>query len=229
MSKALKLESQPPLRPRGILVQGALVLVVAAGLALGHVFLIEPYLHGQRAALERSPTFADMGTPFIWPGIDRPKIVPAGQSQLRAEDQVIGVAVNGKARAYLVSAFGGPQRHVVNDVLAGQPVSVTHCDISQCTRVFTASSGEVLGISCGGWHQGGLLLFAHGAIFLQGSGGSLDPEHPAIPLAELPHLVTTWGQWKSLHPNTDIYEGEPPARAMPPIPPASVKGPSRGS
>src|SRR5438132_3563971 len=119
--------SRPRLHARVILAASALAVILATALSFGLDFVIEPSKREETVA-DRS-AFAGT-TPFMWPGIDHPKILPAAEAHLQDQDQVIGVEVEGEARAYLVSAFSGLQGHVVNDVLAGQPVSVTHSDMS---------------------------------------------------------------------------------------------------
>src|SRR5262249_40673622 len=72
---------------------------------------------------------------FNAPGIDRPPIVAAGDAGLNDNEEVIGVDVRGKARAYRLSALLDRQHHVVNDLIDGVPVTVTYCDLSNCLRV----------------------------------------------------------------------------------------------
>ncbi|NKB66031.1 MAG: DUF3179 domain-containing protein [Candidatus Latescibacteria bacterium] len=58
------------------------------------------------------------------PAIDRPRFTSADQAAfLRDTDQVVGVYRNGQAKAYPVQFLNG--REVVNDSLAGGPITVT--------------------------------------------------------------------------------------------------------
>jgi Protein of unknown function (DUF3179) len=213
--------SRARLSARVILAASACAVVLAAVLSFGLDSVIQS--SKQTAATEADRAFAN-STPFIWPGIDHPKTLPAEKAHVQDQDQVIGVEVDGKARAYLISAFSGIQHHVVNDVLGGQAVSVTHCDITHCTKVFSdPGSQEVLSIACGGRRGDSLLLLARGGFFVQDSGTSLVPGGPAFPFPELPFVVTTWGQWKQAHPNTDVYESAPPSSGNAAMPPAAAK------
>jgi hypothetical protein len=153
---------------------------------------------------------AIMASPFITPGIRNPHIDAADKAPLHDSDGVIGIVVDGKARAYLVSAFAGFQHHVVNDVLLGQPISVTHCDLRNCTRVFTGTKGDhPLELSCAGRsREGGLVLIAPGGMFDQETGDSVNPGAPALPYPQFAFVLTTWAEWKRAHPNTDVYVGE---------------------
>jgi hypothetical protein len=153
--------------------------------------------------------FFESATPFLWPGILRPHTYGADKAPLGDGDQVIGVMAGGKARAYLVASFAGQERHVVNDLVAGRPVTVTHCDLSNCTRVFTGSRrGEVLDIACGGTYKGSLLLATPAGICLQDDAVA-NPGMPAVPYEQLPFTLTTWGEWKHQHADTDAYVGGP--------------------
>lgn len=56
---------------------------------------------------------------------DDPKTVPAAEARfLRDDDEVYGIVVAERARAYAVRMLS--YHHVVNDVMAGTPVAVTY-------------------------------------------------------------------------------------------------------
>ena len=57
--------------------------------------------------------------------IDRPTFVSAeeGDIQLRPDEPVIGLTINGESRAY--STFQLSRHEIVNDVVGGRPVAVT--------------------------------------------------------------------------------------------------------
>jgi len=56
---------------------------------------------------------------------DEPRCVPATEARfLRDDDEVYGIVVTGKARAYAIAMLA--YHHVVNDVMAGTPVAVTY-------------------------------------------------------------------------------------------------------
>src|SRR4051812_11606994 len=74
---------------------------------------------------------------FHLDGIVRPPIVEAGASDLRPDEEVIGVEVDGRPRAYRLSAFRDPAHHVVNDLIDGVPLTVSYCDLNDCVRTYT--------------------------------------------------------------------------------------------
>jgi hypothetical protein len=145
-----------------------------------------------------------------WPGIRLPPARTAEEAWFPDEAEVLGVCTGGQARAYLVSAMsGGPEKHVVNDVLGGRPVSVTYCDRTRCARVFTSDDAAgPLDLDAGGWVHGGLALQIAGIEYAQTTGERLAPEGgPGLPYPALPFERTTWGAWRSAHPDTDLFAG----------------------
>jgi hypothetical protein len=184
------------------------VFAIALGFAVGVVFLAQPYLRTHSSArVQASPGLAG-ATPFFSPGIDRPPAVPAGQVELDEGEEVIGVTVAGKARAYWVSAFAGREQHIVNDLLSGCPITVTHCDRNGCTRVFTSSKEHApLDVACAGAYAGGLLISAPGGIYAQDEVNQIRPGIPAFPYASFAFVKTSWGEWLHDHPDSDVYLG----------------------
>jgi len=65
--------------------------------------------------------------PRAFPAIkDAPIITAAEADRLLAEQElVIGVVVNGKARAYPINMLTGPQREIINDSLGGRAIAAT--------------------------------------------------------------------------------------------------------
>jgi len=55
--------------------------------------------------------------------IYQPRFVPAAQARLRPKELVLGVAINGEARAYPITILNG--REMVNDVVGGTPILAT--------------------------------------------------------------------------------------------------------
>ncbi len=148
--------------------------------------------------------FPPMSMDLDLPGIRTPQLVPAGNANLGDEELVIGVVVEGISRAYLRKAFDGHEHHVVNDLIGIAPISVTHCDLTRCTRVLTqqqASDEQPLGIRIGGWdHEYKMMMIiVNEKRYLQFS--------PEIPLLDVPFSEVTWGEWRREHPESLIYLG----------------------
>jgi len=134
-------------------------------------------------------------------GIQRPITIPGRTAGVIDAADVIGVSVKGHYRAYRLSALCDPKSTVVNDVIDGVPVTVTYSHWGACVRVFTraGTSNEPLHIGMRGWKDGKMLLEIDGEILPQDS--------VEMPVARLEPAVTTWKEWKTAHPETDIYTG----------------------
>ncbi|HIF32955.1 MAG TPA: DUF3179 domain-containing protein [Planctomycetes bacterium] len=52
-------------------------------------------------------------------------IVPANKAELEPNELVLGVVVNGKARAYPINMLTGPSREILNDQLGGAAIAAT--------------------------------------------------------------------------------------------------------
>lgn len=145
-------------------------------------------------------------------GVRRPKTVPASEARIHRDAKVIGIVVGGRARAYLVKSFDPVpglrhELHVVNDLIAGIPVSVTHCVRTGCTRVYSSTpSSEPLPIEFGGWSGTGLLLSVENTFYDQQTGVPMN-DGSVFPYPEKEFVSTTWEEWLESHPDTDLYQG----------------------
>jgi hypothetical protein len=164
---------------------------------------------GERVATENGAI--DSLFKFKMPGIVRPTTVEAEASTIPPDEEVIGFVVGGRARAYRLNAFRDRSKHVVNDIVAGVPVTVAYCDISDCVSAYQGHEGSApLDVSVGGVFDGReMVLEVGGILYYQKSGTPLRSGlGPAvIPLEQLSPTRTTWREWKRLHPATDVYEG----------------------
>ena len=179
---------------------------------------------GEATPVERESPDADprqpgvssfAGRPFAQldvPGISDPELCRPDDVALGDHAEVIGVTLAGESRAYVVEAFAvhsviepvDLRVHVVNDVVGGRPVCVTHCDLTDCTRVLTddvtsTSQALPLDLRVGGWEDGMLLMF---------NGRRYHQSESAIPLDDLEFETTTWQEWYAEHPETLVYTGE---------------------
>lgn len=163
-----------------------------------------------RAAEDALLQAAMSDSPFITAGL-QPRFANADETSLSADARVVGIVVNGDARAYPVAELSGMTSHVVNDQFGEIPVSVTYCDRSDCTRVFTsADTAAPLTLGTGGFAGDEMLVTLDGQMYPQSSG--------EIPLQDVPFEVTTWHEWKSQHPRSKVLL--PTAESAAPMPDA---------
>lgn len=173
---------------------------VAATLVLG--FFVFAVVAVVRALESGSPP--DGPNLVDFPGARLPAPRPAAQAKLAPDDVVIGVQVGGCARAYRLAALVGPRSHVINDRLADTPVTVTYCERTGCTRVFTGEGTEPLDVRTGGYDRG-LLLLLGGHRYRQETGAPVDADTGLpFPLAPIEFVRTTWAEWRAAHPDTDV-------------------------
>lgn len=153
-------------------------------------------------------------------GLRDPRVCPAAEADLEDDEPVVGVLAGGRARAYVLKAMSyNPSYHVINDTLGGVPVSITHCDVYHCTRVFTdGTPGKPLDLGLRGVKQGGLILRTGGHSYHQDSAEPLNPDDPPFPYDGHEAALLTWGEWRHDHPDTDVFPG--PAASEPAPPPA---------
>lgn len=145
-----------------------------------------------------------------YPPLAVPELLPQSDHQLKPDEPVIGVQVNGTYRAYAVSAFSAIESHVVNDLVDSRPVTVSFCPRTECVRVFTGPVGTRLSLAVGGWlNRAGaeqMLLRVDRRLFRQTTGESVSGGQP-LPYAALDYEMTTWGEWRQKHPDTQLYSG----------------------
>ena len=170
-----------------------------------------------------------------WPlereGVKRPPTVPAADARLGDDEEVLGVELNGVARAYRLAALRDINRHIVNDVVHGVPLSVMYCDFNDCARAYKGPAGpDPLPIRMAGMKFGDL-IFKVGDVFYQhttaqalegtGTPGAADPHLPPLPFAPTAVTRTTWRVWKQQHPRSDVYVGVAGRVSQPTLPPAN--------
>jgi hypothetical protein len=134
-------------------------------------------------------------------GIERPPTRSAENAAIADDEQVIGVLVNGYARAYLISVMSpSPSHHVVNDVLADQSISVTYCGLYKTCAVFSDAKSRPLKIGIAGLSDEGMLIDVDGASYSHAGG--------KCPIPAWNYQIMSWKEWRTLHPNSDLYAGD---------------------
>lgn len=143
------------------------------------------------------------------PSIDNPKFESSNQANwLREDDRVFAINYKGIQRAY-------PQRilnwhEVVNDTFAGDPVIITFCPLCGSALAFERKVDGVItqfGVS-GKLHNSDLVMYDRyeGNLWQQITGeaivGSAARRNEV--LAQLSITTTSWGDWKTQHPDTEV-------------------------
>lgn len=140
------------------------------------------------------------------PSIDSPRFTSAAETPFADDEPVLGVAVNGDARAYPYGILNWHE--VVNDTVGGVPVTITYCPLCDTGLVFRRG-GTTFGVS-GKLYQSCLVMYdrADDTLYVQPWGiGAVGPAVNRI-LERLPVVKTTLGAWKARHPDTRVLSTE---------------------
>ncbi len=132
--------------------------------------------------------------------------------RLRPADEVLGIVVNGDARAIPTEILNRP--HVVTDVIGGAPVAVTYCVLCHSAIAFPAElDGRRLDLVLAGNYYNNVIFYD------RASGNLIQQMNPVIPygpdrgrrLPWIPVTVTTWAQWRREHPSTSVLFAKEPS------------------
>jgi hypothetical protein len=138
------------------------------------------------------------------PSIDRPDFKKASAIQLDEQTRVLGVKVNGVAKAYPIPIMN--YHEIVNDQFADQAVVVTYCPLCGSGIAFDAAIGgekKTFGVS-GLLYNSDVLLYDRqteslwSQIMMQAIAGPMEGKE----LEMIPTMNTSWGEWKKKHPDT---------------------------
>lgn len=158
------------------------------------------------------------------PPLDQPTVVdgrdvPALNKQLRRKiavstDRVLGIAIDGVARAYPLRILNAHE--IVNDEIAGVPIAVTYSplgDAAVVVRRTIAGSERRFGVS-GLLDRSNLVLYDRDvpepSLWSQLAMKAIAGPLAGTPLEPLPGVaITTWADWQSRHPATQIITGDP--------------------
>ena len=143
--------------------------------------------------------------------IDEPQFIRAGEAEWSSSTQVIGIEVEGDARAYPLPVLAA--REIVNDVVCGRPVAVTYCPLCLTGLVFDRTlDGQVVEFGVSGKLLMNVLVMYDretGSLWSQILREGLTGPNKGRTLTVVDSLQTTWATWKRLHPDTLILDVDP--------------------
>jgi thiol-disulfide isomerase/thioredoxin len=142
------------------------------------------------------------------PSIDNPKFISVEEAEafLNDEDLVLGIEVNGEAKAYPRKIL--VWHEIVNDFVGEKPVAVTYCPLCFTGAAFERIiSGDIVefGVS-GKLYNSDLVMYDRktDSYWSQITGESIVGELAGSKLERLPLDTLEWKDWKNLHPNTKV-------------------------
>jgi hypothetical protein len=147
------------------------------------------------------------------PLMDPPRVPAVEASHMRDDDLVLGISIEGLARAYPWWIMDG--HHVANDTLGNRPILVVLCENCATGMAFDPVVGDRrLTFEVRAIYNGTIALRDHqtgsgwSPYFASAIGGELKgTELDVIPISQL-----TWELWRRQHPDTTVLDDEPGAR-----------------
>ena len=142
------------------------------------------------------------------PAIDRPHFIAAEAANfLSPDDLVIGVEINGEAKAYPLKIL--TWHEIVNDSLGGRPIVITYCPLCRSAYVFDREVGEqVLDFGVSGLlYNSNVIMYDRQteSLWSQMAEEAIDGPMQGTALLQIAAATSTsWQQWQSQHPNTQV-------------------------
>ncbi|WP_339715587.1 DUF3179 domain-containing protein [uncultured Sneathiella sp.] len=199
-----------------------IILAVGVGLALGLPVLASanpsvwkrfwPETDFSKSAIDFSEIRnGGVGKDAI-PSIDNPKFIPAAEADhLNPTEPVIGVAINGEARAYPLQVL--MWHEIVNDELGGVPIAVTFCPLCNASIVFDrrinhSENGEIrleFGTT-GKLRNSDLVMYDRQteSWWQQFTGEAIVGELMGVELDMIPVRIESFAKFRDRHPEGQI-------------------------
>ncbi|MGI9402587.1 MAG: DUF3179 domain-containing protein [Rhizobiaceae bacterium] len=141
------------------------------------------------------------------PPIDDPKFVDVSiENQLVDQEPVIMLEVNGDARAYPLSVL--MWHEIANDVIGGEPVSVTYCPLCNASIVFSAmvDDRKLDFGTTGRLRNSDLIMYDRQTEtwWQQFSGKAIVGELTGAKLKMLPSTTVSWATFKKKYPEGKV-------------------------
>ena len=141
------------------------------------------------------------------PSLDDPVFVKAGEAKfLSAKDRVLGIAINGVARAYPVRILN--YHEIVNDSIGAEAIVVTYCPLCGSGIAFSSTiNGRRLEFGVSGLlYNSDVLLYDRQSksLWSQIKKTAVTGPMRGTKLHAIPLSHTTWRDWQTRHPNTQV-------------------------
>ncbi len=140
------------------------------------------------------------------PSIDDPKFVTTDMADLADSDVVLGVEINGVARAYPLSIL--VWHEIVNDHVGGVPIAVTWCPLCYTSQVFErVIDGRTVEFGTSGkLYNSNLVMYDRltGTYWSQALGLAIKGDLTGHKLKIIPFDVMRWGDWKIIQQDSVV-------------------------
>ncbi len=145
------------------------------------------------------------------PSIDKPVFIAAGKSSfMKNADRVLGIEIDGVARAYPVKILNWHE--IVNDEIAGQKIVVTYCPLCGTGMVYSSKVNNkvyTFGVS-GLLYNSDVLLYDREtqSLWSQILSKAISGPAKGQVLETIPVSHTSWNTWVENHPATQVLSKE---------------------
>lgn len=150
------------------------------------------------------------------PSIDNPRFESASSADtwLSDTDIIFGLDYRGVVRAYPQKILNWHE--IVNDTVAGDPITVTFCPLCGSTVAFLAVlDGKPINFGVSGkLYNSDLVMYnrdpnpAQESLWSQITGEAIVGVHTGKMLEQVSIDTTTWGRWKKAQPKTQVLSRE---------------------
>ena len=137
-------------------------------------------------------------------------MVKASENKVDTNRLVIGIELNGEAKAYPIQFLG--YHHHIQDVVGGSPVLVTYCTVCRTGRVFEpVVNGKPATFRLVGMDHFNAMLEDAGtkSWWRQATGEAVSGTMEGQRLPELYSTQTSLAKWLTLHPDSKIMQADP--------------------
>ncbi|GAB2536393.1 DUF3179 domain-containing (seleno)protein [Spirosoma aerophilum] len=142
---------------------------------------------------------------FYQPG--NVQLRPASQNTVKPDREILGVELNGQAKAYPIQFIG--YHHQVLDTLGGQPIMVTYCTVCRTGRIFKPLvQGKPETFRLVGMDHFNAMFedSTTGSWWRQANGEAIAGKRKGDTLPEVFSEQMTLKQWLALHPDSRIMQ-----------------------
>lgn len=147
-------------------------------------------------------------SPYImFPAIRRPNwlSVEDADTIISGDEPVIGLVINGDARAYPVNWTFRP--HIVEDTVGGEPVAMTYCLLSNLGLAFKPElNGQPMNFIMPIQWENNMMIFdtRGGRLIQQINGDVMFGPDAGEKLDKYPTEIISWSAWKESYPTTRV-------------------------
>ena len=134
---------------------------------------------------------------------------PAARNAVEPSRLVVGVEIDGEARAYPIQFIG--YHHQVRDAVAGRPVLVSYCTVCRTGRVFDPTVGgrtesfRLVGMD----HFNAMFEDrSTGSWWRQANGEAVAGPKKGAVLREIPSQQMTLARWLAMHPHSLVMQAD---------------------